>query len=180
MKIKNIKVETEGNSIKVSAMCTIRHFGDDEIYFKFDKRYKDFLMTDASPFAAALLIPSMKLGEDLIIEGSISEKLFKNMREIQKTILSWNIGCKPINIIPEKLIKDTQKPTEVATFFSGGVDSFYTYLKHVVDKDKIKYFISVNGFDIELHNPKLWEATLSNVKKIAQKENIKVIEVETN
>src|SRR5487761_1601268 len=33
-----------------------------------------YVHDDASPFAAALLLPSMKQGEDLIIEGSISDQ----------------------------------------------------------------------------------------------------------
>src|SRR5258706_16480148 len=124
MKIKQIKVKYSQDHVIVSASCAIRHFGRDEIYFKFDRKYEDYLFPDASPFAACLLVASMKKGEDLIIEGAISEQLYKGMHEIMKVMLSWNIGLQPIRIIPQNLVRDTQNPKFVASFFSGGVDAF--------------------------------------------------------
>lgn len=182
MKIKNIRKTYEGAYVKISATCTLRYFGDDEIYFKIHKKYEDFIFLDASPFAAALLIPSMRKGEDLIIEGSISQQLYDGMYQAMTLLTSWDdLQLKPIKIKAQNITKDTQKSTYIASFFSGGVDSFYTYLKHKKTADgKLSHFILVNGYDIDLRNKKLWETTKYNVEKIAKKEQVEVIEIESN
>lgn len=182
MRISDIQLKEEGEFILLTALCKIRHIGYDRVYFKFEKKYKDFITCDASPFAAALLIPSMKMGQDLVIEGSISAKLAEGMREIIEFVVPWNIGLEPISV------KATEtKPDEGtaalrnASFFSGGVDSFYTYLKHKEEgQEKIDCFILANGFDISLKNPKLWDLTCETVGNVAEKEKIEVIKVESN
>ncbi|HZW61235.1 MAG TPA: hypothetical protein VFF04_03350, partial [Candidatus Babeliales bacterium] len=180
MKISNIRISETKKYITLSATCQIRRVGLDEVRFTFAKEYKSFLHVDASPFAAALLLPSMKLGENLIIEGKISKQLYKGMHEIMKTVLRWDIGLKPIKIYAKEIVPDTTKPKIVATFFSGGVDSFYTYLRHKKDKKPITHFLFVKGFDIDPHNTRVWQSSLSNVQKIAHEGNVEIIEVETN
>ncbi len=181
MQIKNIRTKLTGDKISLLADCKIRPIGHDTVYFAFDKKYQDFLYEDASPFAATLLVPSMFLGQDIIIEGSISEKLYDGMQKIIKTFVGWNIGMKSINIKVDRMTKDDIKAKNVATFFSGGVDSFYTYLKHKSDtEDKISHFVLIKGTDIDLSSEALWEKTLDNIRSIASAENIELIEVESN
>ena len=180
MRIRDIQIKEIGDEIVVSAKCKLRAIGEDTIYFKLNKKYKDFISGDASPFAAALLIPSMKRKEDLIIDGTISKELYSGLKKIMKIMVDWNIGLYKINIKAKKILPDNFKPNKTASLFSGGVDSFYTYLSHKKAGDKIDYFILVNGFDIELDNPNLWKVTSETIKKIADRERMKVIFVESN
>jgi hypothetical protein len=185
MVIKDITVTKNKNSATIAASCKLRKIGWDRIYFTLQgSKHHDYLFEDASPFAAALLIPSMKQGEDLIIEGSISEQLYRGMHEVMSVVLSWDIGLKPIKIKAKYLVKDTQtKNVHTASTFSGGVDSFYTYLKHRKDtkkSDRIDTFILVKGFDVDLRNTELWQMTLKNIKAIAKKEGVELLTVETN
>src|SRR5690349_19900660 len=128
MIIKEISIILDGDSIIFQANCGIRKGIDDKIYFKINKSYKEYLYADASPFAAALLIPAMKLGENLIIHGSISKKLYGNFGKIIEIMSTWNVGLKKIRVIPDNLSEDKQEVSNIGEFFSGGVDSFYTYL----------------------------------------------------
>lgn len=181
MKIQDVNTRETADTITIFAKCKIRRVGYDEAYFTFDKKYKRFLQVDASPFAAALLIPSMKQGEDLIIDGSISKELYDGMHEIMRIVSTWGLGLKPIKIQATNIIANPSRPTTTATFFSGGVDSFYTYLKHKHDsKDPITHLLLVNGYDIDPRNKNLWAATLHNIQHIAAAEQVKLIEVETN
>lgn len=181
MKISNVQLKEKGRFVILSANCKIRHVGTDRVYFKFEKKYRDFVVTDASPFAAALLIPSMKMGQDLIIEGSISQELQSGMRKIMEKMCSWNLGLKPIAIRASEVTPDTLPMADKnASFFSGGVDSFYTYLKHKDRTDKIDYLILANGFDISLDNPGLWKQTCETMDDIASSEGVEIIKVESN
>lgn len=181
MKVLEVNTRETNDTITIFAKCKIRRVGYDEAYFTFDKKYKSFLEVDASPFAAALLIPSMQRGEDLIVEGAISKELYTGMHEVMNKVLSWNIGLKPIKIIASHLKKDTSKPTVTASFFSGGVDSFYTFLKRKNDpEDPVTHLLLVNGYDIDPRNKNLWAATLQNIQEVAKAEKASLIEVESN
>jgi hypothetical protein len=168
----------------LSAQCKIRKIGWDLVYFRLNGTPRDdYAYNDASPFAAALLLPAMKQGEDLIIRGSMSEQLYKGMHVIMHEVLQWDIGLKPIRIEPDTLVPDTHQPHRSAAFFSGGVDSFYTYLKHKEDPvqtSRIDSFILVNGFDIDLRNARLWERTLKNIGAIATADKIDLMQVRSN
>ena len=125
----------------------------------------------------------MRRGEDLIIDGCISERLYNGMHEIMAEVLSWNIGLNPIKIQVGSLIADPPRPARSASFFSGGVDSFYTYLKHKADPDdgdRISSFILVNGFDIDRRNTRLWDLALANIRAVAEAENVGLTVVRSN
>jgi len=181
MKVRDVQLSTDDKIVTLSAICKIRRIGDDVVYFRFDKKDKDYIFSDASPFAAALLIPSMKQGEDLIIHGSISEALYHGMQQIMGIMLEWNIGLHPITIKADTIVKDIQDPAIIATFFSGGVDSFYTYLKHKKDTtDKLTHFLLVDGYDIDPRNTDLWKSTLVNVEQVARTEKIELVIAKSN
>ncbi len=184
MVIKDISATRSKDGATLTATCKLRKVGWDKLYIKLEgARHHDYLFEDAGPFAAALLIPSMKQGEDLIVHGSMSQQLYDGMHEVMKVMLGWDIGLKAIAIKADKLVKDKQAGTHTASTFSGGVDSFYTYLKHRADKkksDRIDTFILIKGFDIDLRNTALWQATLKNVRAIAKKEGVELLTVETN
>src|ERR1700730_1592370 len=74
MKVKDVRFEKNGRKVRLSARCKIRKVGWDRVYFEFDAKYAPWIVADASPFAAALLIPAMKMGEDLEIGGLVSNK----------------------------------------------------------------------------------------------------------
>ncbi|HVZ11523.1 MAG TPA: hypothetical protein VG965_00700 [Patescibacteria group bacterium] len=180
MRIRDIKLKEDRNYVILSAACKLRSFGEDEIYFKFEKKYKDFIAIDATPFAAVMLVPAMKRGEDLYIEGSISREFYNGLQKIMKKLVSWNIGLRKIKILPQEITEDNYKSTKVASLFSGGVDSFFTYLKNKEEKNKIDYLILINGYDIRLSSKKQWKLTLQTVRDIAKIEKIEVIQVESN
>jgi hypothetical protein len=184
MIIKDTQLYRAGETTALSARCKVRKIGWDTIYFSIGNALPgDYIHNDASPFAAALLLPSMKQGEDLVIEGSISAQLYQGMHAIMQEVLKWDIGLQPIKIEADALVADPLRPQRSASFFSGGVDSFYTYLKHKTDpieNDRIDSFILVNGFDINRRNTQLWDRTLENIKSIAKADKVEVIVVRSN
>ena len=184
MIIKDAQIYRTGDTTGLSAKCKIRKIGWDTVYFSLDGTARDFRVhDDASPFAAALLLPSMQQGEDLIIEGSISGRLYNGMHAIMQEVLRWDIGLQPIRIEAAALVTDPPGPRRSASFFSGGVDSFYTYLKHKVDpveEDRIDSFILVNGFDINKNNTQLWARVMQSIGAIAQADRAELIVVRSN
>jgi hypothetical protein len=129
MIINNLTIEENGLYIRVCVDCKIRWGGSDRVYFKLDKKFKDSICTDYSPFLVSFLVPAMSLGENIYIEGEVSKELYYSLDRIQNKFVSWNIGLKKINVYVNGLNSEKYNVKKRAVFFSGGVDSFYTYLK---------------------------------------------------
>lgn len=184
MIIKDVQFYRDDRTASLSGRCKIRKIGWDKVYFRTANTMPgDSVHNDASPFAAALLLPSMKQGEDLIIEGSISAQLYTGMHAIMQEVLKWDIGLRPIKIEADTLVVDPPGPQKSASFFSGGVDSFYTYLKHKAapaEADRISSFILINGFDINRRNTRLWNRALKNIKSIAEADKVELEVVRSN
>jgi len=177
MLIEQIKLTKTKKHIALSAGITFKSTKKQTMYFLTERQYETFIANDASPFLAAVLIPCMKTGENIIIHGTVSQQLLRNTKRIMNLLLSWNRHLHAVEIHADSVIKDTFTPRHTGTFFSAGVDSFYTYLKY---KKTISHLIFVNGFDIELDNKRLFHQTLKNIQAVAKKENVNVITVETN
>jgi hypothetical protein len=183
MIVKDVKIQNKGNRTILSAECKIRKIGWDTLYFSIDSDKADFVASDASPFAAALLIPAMRLRQDLIIHGSVSEALLNGMDIIMDEVMKWGIHVHKIHVKADTVTKDEFKPNKTGSFFTGGVDSFYTYLKHRKDKekrDRIDSLLFVKGYDIKLDDTDLWNLTFKNLTDIAKAEHVDLVTVETN
>ena len=185
MVIKDVAVSRGAHHVTLKATCKIRKIGWDTLYITLEgDQHQEYICEDASPFAAALLLPSMKLGEDLYIHGSISEQLLHGMHAIMQEVIRWNIGLHRIDIKADHVIPDTHQPNRTGSFFSGGVDSFYTFLKHRQDSVKSHRVDSLifinNSFDIDQRNKKLWDETLDNIRAIAREENVDLLIVQSN
>jgi hypothetical protein len=180
MKVFDVRQRQAAGQIVLSARCKLRRFGHDELSFTLPSRFAGFICADASPFAAALLWPSMKLGENLVIRGSISTRLHAGMTEMIRIVSGWDIGLKPIEVIADELVPDRITQGVIGAFFSGGVDSFYTYLRHKNDQDPITHLVLAKGYDIDPHNLRLWDATTHSIRQIAKHEQATLIEIESN
>jgi hypothetical protein len=180
MMVLDVRQGKTANHIILSARCKVRRFGHDVLSFIVPRRFAEFIFADASPFASALLLPAMKLGEDLVIRGSVSTRLHAGMTEIIRIVSGWDIGLKPIDVIVDELVPDQITPGVTGSFFSGGVDSFYTYLRHKNDQHPITHLMLVKGYDIDHHNSRLWDATVHNIGQIAKVEQATLIEIESN
>jgi hypothetical protein len=84
-------------------------------------------------FLLAVLLNAMDSGEDIHIEGVLSEKLYYNVTNF--LIPAWQSiipGLKKVRILPDNLRTTTGGSSNgVATGCSGGVDSFYSIAYHL-------------------------------------------------
>lgn len=177
MKVTNIVKTVSNNKVRLSAELIFNKGKRHEIFFETDKEFEKFVITDGSPFLAAALPVAMINGENLEVEESVSEMLFKNTSKIKKLYQKYFNGFKSISLKAKSVHKDSGKARSVGLFFSGGVDSFYSYLKNA---QKIDYLIFVHGFDIPLKEEELYKKLEKNILKIAKSEKVKLIKVRTN
>jgi hypothetical protein len=119
----------------------------------------------ADTFLTAGLFPAMKMGGDLRVEGTVSPKLLHATDTIQDIIKSWFQGYTSVSIDAEKS-NHTESTNQrgVGAFFSGGIDSYYTLLKH---RDEITTLIFVHGFDIQLEKHEFRERASRAFREVA-------------
>ena len=130
------------------------------------------------PFVAPALYASMRLGKPLHIDGPISARLLAALPTIQEIHHSWDPSFNLIPVRAEGRCETLANPRrEVGCFFSGGVDSFYTLLKH---QDEITTLILVHGFDMRLDDLFLRRRVSDAVHEVAAEFGKRVVEVETN
>lgn len=134
MKIKSIHKNIKSGKAVLRAEIESESFPDaKEIFFAYPEKYAGHMPLTADPFFPAVLIPAMLKGEDLEIIPPLSSKIFASQSRIQDIFTSWHPGrVKRVNVSAKELIRTTtQNQRKNATFFSLGVDSMFTMLKHL-------------------------------------------------
>jgi hypothetical protein len=130
------------------------------------------------PFLTASLIPAMRLGATLRVEGGVSRRLLRTLPTIEDILCAWDGRLAKIEVAAQTVGGPrTRRSGGVAAFFSGGVDSFYTLLKH---RSELSALIFVHGFDVKLKQRALRGVISDGVRAAAKEAGLPLIEVETN
>lgn len=136
------------------------------------------IASGAETFLAATLASAMMLGWRLEIPGSVSPRLMDALPTIQTILRSWVPECREIPLRVGTWRASEPAPSRaVGCFFSGGVDSFYTLLKH---RDEITKVILVHGFDLRLDDTPLRAKLSKSLGEVATELGVGLVEVETN
>lgn len=133
-----------------------------------------------SPEAALsmMLLAAMKLGFDIDVSGDISATFIENQYKLMKIFSGWFPKYQPIKILSNKAPAAPKRATKrVGSLFTGGVDSFYTYLKH---QHEITDLIFVHGYDVRLSDLSKREAISALGRELEQTADIRFVELETN
>jgi 7-cyano-7-deazaguanine synthase in queuosine biosynthesis len=136
------------------------------------------LAKGSEPFLAAALLPAMKVAQPMQISGTVSPKLLTATQTIQEIFHKWFPSeFQKIQVQTEPDLQDAvSHGTEVGAFFSGGVDSFYTFLKH---QDEITKIILIHGFN-RYYSDALRLKVTKHIRWVARELGKPLIEVETN
>lgn len=180
MIISDLKFQQGENYKELSANISPKTAtkGDFRVWFRLPLEFGDLTLVGDS-FLAGFLVPCMYVGENLEIDAPVSKRLLQNIEAIQSLLISWYPYLKTVTITCSQ-IYDSFPGTEglgTGCFFSGGVDSWYSFLKN---QDRISHLILIKGSDIKISNHQLWETTQQTVKSIADSFEKKLITIETN
>ncbi len=134
--------------------------------------------TSADAWIVAGLMPSLRRGWDVHVSGGLSRRLAENVARIQEYCHArderFGSGAATFDVAPAAPLATGRG---VGCFFSGGVDSFYSLLKHELE---ITHLIFVHGFDIRLEDRALYARSLDGVRRVCAAFGKSLIEIETN
>ncbi|MHB9881239.1 hypothetical protein ACSMXM_16485 [Pacificimonas sp. ICDLI1SI03] len=132
MEIRNPSIVVEKHTLRLTAEIFTAG-AREEAYFEFRGEGLAGPENAADPFVAAMLMPAMANGEALSAEQAISPRLHTQLPRLARIYHQW---FPQLPLVDLKLDRGTTlvRPTgRAAAFFSGGVDSLYTVLKHIND-----------------------------------------------
>ena len=148
----------------------------DRVFFRAPLQYK--LECHAEPFLGIALLEAMIRNVDIRIEDSIpiSERLCKILPEIQTIYTCWHSNLRKVNIhVRIEPIKDAYE--RVASFYSGGVDSSFTLLRHITE---ITHLILLSGFEVRGNAPESWRQSVEKQTVFARTIGKELIPIENN
>lgn len=142
-------------------------------------RTSDAMLTPSTEAWFSLsLLPSMKLGVDLCLNASISPRLLGAADKLSDIYCSWHADFHRtdfLDVVPATVFPDPGQG--VGIFFTGGMDSFYSLLKH---RDEITHVIFVHGIDVGLRDMRLRQQVSDMLSHVGQEFGVGVIEIESN
>jgi hypothetical protein len=134
---------------------------------------------DATPFAAAALLPAMAVGEDLEVDGAVSPRLVRRFDRIQALYRAWNRTLRRTDV---KVASETPPPasgTRVGAFFSRGADSMFTASGERLDDGPLD--LLAFGETLEpLHDESVREHELRRARDAAEQIGLPLVSFRTN
>ena len=124
---------------------------------------------------ALSLIPCMSRGVPVVIDEPVSARMLDSVPVIQQILASWTRTLKVVDVIAERTTFTTAGE-RVGMFFSGGVDSWFTFLRH---REEITDLVFIHGHDIELEDGEARTRAAAAVREIAAETGRNLIEVES-
>jgi hypothetical protein len=129
-------------------------------------------------FIACALLPAMKEGVGLDLAGPASERLVSALPKIVDIHTAWDARLSRVSLPDLVPAQKTGAPSgRAGAFFSGGVDSFYTFLKN---RDHVTDIIFIHGFDIPLEREDLIRRAAEGVEGVAAEFGVGIVHVQTN
>ena len=155
-----------------------------DTYFAFPERFEEFVSVTADPFAVTMLPPAMAAGESVEIVPPVSPQLLLSLHRVRDMLDAWFPEFHHAEIQATPRARELRPLSgRAATFFSGGVDSFYTLLKYLRAERlpaPMTHVIFMRGIETRLELVKGFEDSLRLNEEIARELGVEVIVGETN
>ncbi len=149
------KKESTDGSVRISSQLHLSGKNSHDFFFQIPSEIYDHSMeSHANHHLLAMLMPAMRVGGKLKVEGVIDPWLLKNLDQF---IHYWTRWCpdrlKMIEIEAEEIRPAPRAPEPaMISCFSGGADSLYSYLRAEEDYGiPMKTLMFLHGFDIDIH-----------------------------
>lgn len=156
----------------------------EDFWFDVPEGYAAELSTTGNPWLACLAPLAVTLREPLRIDLPVDRLLARNVRELMGI---WSVWYPDLKAVPLQLqVVDTAedvRPRRTAAFFSGGVDSFYTVLRHREEDGRairVDDLILVRGFDYPLEKEDAFERHRQRMELAAGELGMGLVAVSTN
>lgn len=127
---------------------------------------------------ALALLPGMRLGRPIHVKGAISATFVRGAKDFMTIMARHFPDFAPVEISADAYVTAPPiKDGRIASFFSGGVDSFFTLIK---GQKKITDVVFIHGFDMSIKALERRTLVIDKIAQAASEMGVRLIEVETN
>ena len=141
MKINGLQKYTKEGRVFVESVIESGGGRKDTLFFSVPEGYGEYLVNEVDDaFIYALMLPALVEGEDIEC-SNVSEDVAYHFDTIMY-LFGKVFGYSPIKLKAHNVINPHFHPEEVGTGFSGGVDSFATFIHHTSKNCPDSYKIS--------------------------------------
>ncbi|WP_138429439.1 hypothetical protein [Fodinibius saliphilus] len=190
MKVQNIKKSYANNRCRISAELVWETIDrpQEVIYFEVDKQFSSDISCNPDAFFLATLFPALYYGEQrYTIDEAISPALYQGVKDVLGLYRHWYYRDKHELITLEietkgKKTQDTRNKN-AAFFFSGGIDSYSTFVdnRQIYPKEHPGYIKDgVIVFGLEQDDPKKFGYVFSMLKEVVSRLEVTLLPVYTN
>lgn len=159
----------------------------DRLWFDVADEFASDLSETGNPWLACLLPLAVTLREPLELALPVDPELREGAEALMRVWQGWYPGeCEPVAIETDLL--DAAQPDPAGrngAFFSGGLDSFHTLLRHQPGGDAhyrltLHDLITVWGLDIPLDNPAAFQRLETRLARVAASTGTTSLSIATN
>jgi hypothetical protein len=168
---------------------------DESWWLEVADRDADALHLSGDAFLVWLAPVSALRREPVRLEVAVDRELLEQVREVQRVWQTWFPECRAVTIdapTTDDITVDADaassarsRAERTASFFTGGVDSFFTALRHDADEGtprtvRIDDLIFVHGFDVPLGNERAAAHVITSLAQAAASLGKPLVVVRTN
>jgi len=185
-------MKTEVTALGVRVSAPIQYAADAvpsaELWYEFTGVSENAISEGMDGFVAALVLVAMQHGPVLEVRGGISARARRGILEYQRVFHAWfpdTFSPVEIRSVGPSLATGGRRPTAVAAAFSGGIDSSYTLMTHLPEREpdkswQISHAIFVHGFDIPLSAEEVFSEAATKYRQSLSALGVQLITVRTN
>jgi hypothetical protein len=154
-----------------------------DVWFEFPAEHADLVADGPEPFAALALLPAMQAHEPLEIVPPLSARQLQGLARVREVWHRWRPDFAAVPIVATPRAGARPPGRHVAAFFSLGVDSFYTALKHRrfgAERLPLDHLVFMRGLERPLESSEGADGTGAVVRSVAAELGVAVVEGATN
>lgn len=158
---------------------------DESLWLEVAGRDAHALHASGDPFLIWLAPVAALRREALRLEMAVDRTLLEQVCEIQRVWQLWFPGCAAAGMTSTAESAPVSSQGRTASFFTGGVDSFFTALRHAAGEGtprtvRIDDLIFVHGFDVPLANERAAAHVVASLEQAAAGLGTRLVVVRTN
>lgn len=159
--------------------------GPEDLWFEVPAEAGDALLPRGDAFVVAMAPLAALLHQHIEVRAPLDAHLRDQVQEVTRVWRAWYPDLREVKVTASGPATPRPEGTRVASFFSGGVDSFFTVLRHMADQGtpatcNIDDLILVHGFDIPLANEAAFLTVETSLVQAAQHLGKRLVVVATN
>ncbi len=189
MRLRQVDIVVSPNAprrVRLEAEVSYLHGAPEVYWLEVDREFEGVLSRSGNPWLACLLPLAMTIGEPLELSLPVDPVLYEGAQDVMSIWKVWYPHLRVVPIEADTLDETAQQhENKAAVFFSGGVDSFFTVLRHQGDRPhtaiQLDDLILVHGLaDIPLANGQAFERACGSLVKAADELGKRLVPVSTN